>query len=201
MSNLTKEEREKLFNENIGLIHKVIQRYPMFKNTEHYQDLWQEGYIGLCKAVKDYDSTKGVKFSDYAYKVIWGTIYPYIEKFIYQKKKYKDFDNNVKISSLDIKVESDGHGSNIVDLIPCDTDFIESLENKMMLNHVLTIARELKNSKGMLDTVYDILIMQLRGYTQSQIAEALEVKQCTVSLRIKKFIEYYRRKYLYLGVA
>lgn len=201
MSNLTNEEREKLFNENIGLVHKVLERYPMYKGTEYYHDLWQEGYMGLWRATKDFNSELGIDFSVYAYRTIWGTICPYLDRFVNNRRRYKNFEHEIKISSLDIKVESDSNSSAIVDLIPCDTDFVESLENKMILDHVLSVARDLKASDNTLNTVYDIIIMQLEGYTQAQISEKLNIKQCTVSARIKRFIEYYRRKYLYLGVA
>lgn len=201
MSNLTKEEREKLFNENIGLIHKVIQRYPMLKNTEYYQDLWQEGYLGLWKAAERYDNTLNVKFSDYAYKIIWGNVYLYIDRFIKQNKRLKGFEEGVKISSLDINVDSEGQGTSIIDLIPCEIDFTEELESKIVVEHILNVAKEVEGIRGAFKQIYDILVMQMNGYSQRKISEFLNVRQTTISFRIREFINYYRENYLYLGVA
>lgn len=67
---LTKEQQKKV-EDNIGLVHKVIHdklHAPYQVGSYAYDDLFQIGCIGLCKAVK---TDKGGTFSTYAYRLIW----------------------------------------------------------------------------------------------------------------------------------
>ena len=70
---LTEKEREKV-EKNTGLIHKVIQdklQPPYQVGMYSYEDLYQIGCIGLCKAAS---TDKGGTFSTYAYRLIWHQI-------------------------------------------------------------------------------------------------------------------------------
>lgn len=63
-----------LVTENLNLVHKVI--HDKVHNPHHvgifsYDDLFQIGCIGLCKAVA---TDKGGVFSTYAYRLIWNEI-------------------------------------------------------------------------------------------------------------------------------
>lgn len=61
-----------LAEENLGLVHLCANR---FRNRGiEYDDLYGAGCIGLIKAVKAFDSERGVKFSTYAVPVILGEI-------------------------------------------------------------------------------------------------------------------------------
>jgi len=68
---------EDLINENKDLIYSLITnfRYYYFK-----EDLFQVGVIGLIKAYNNFDNTRGVKFSSYAYAYILGEIKKYIRE-------------------------------------------------------------------------------------------------------------------------
>lgn len=58
--------------ENLGLVHLCANR---FKNRGiEYEELYSAGCIGLLKAVKAFDSERGVLFSTYAVPVILGEI-------------------------------------------------------------------------------------------------------------------------------
>ncbi|MCR5207980.1 MAG: sigma-70 family RNA polymerase sigma factor [Eubacterium sp.] len=65
-------ERDKTIIENIGLVHSVANRFRN-RGTD-YDDLFQAGCVGLIKAVDNFDSTMGYKFSTYAVPVIMGEI-------------------------------------------------------------------------------------------------------------------------------
>ena len=59
------EAKELIIKHNIKLVLKVAFNY----NNEHLsvEDFFQEGIIGLMRAIEDFDYTRGYKFSTYAY--------------------------------------------------------------------------------------------------------------------------------------
>ncbi len=59
-----KMENEKLVLENMGLVGYVVKRY--LHTGLEYEDLIQEGMVGLIKAAKEFDVDRGVKFSSFA---------------------------------------------------------------------------------------------------------------------------------------
>ena len=68
------EEMQKKVEENLGLIHKVINdkvHGPYQMGIYSREDLFQIGCIGLCKAAA---TDKGGNFSTYAYRLIWNQI-------------------------------------------------------------------------------------------------------------------------------
>lgn len=57
-----------IYKENLGLINNVISILFTRDEIKHlgYEDLVQEGSIGLLKAIRTYDDSKPVEFSTYA---------------------------------------------------------------------------------------------------------------------------------------
>ena len=62
--------REQTISENIGLVHSCAHRFK--GRGIEYDDLFQAGCMGLCKAVDAFDTQRGVKLSTYAVPVILG---------------------------------------------------------------------------------------------------------------------------------
>ena len=58
--------------EHLGLVHLCANRFR--GRGMEYEDLYSAGCIGLLKAVKAFDCTRGVQFSTYAVPVILGEI-------------------------------------------------------------------------------------------------------------------------------
>lgn len=56
--------REKFIEGNLRLVLSVIQRFN--NRGENVDDLFQVGCIGLIKAIDNFDTEHGVKFSTYA---------------------------------------------------------------------------------------------------------------------------------------
>lgn len=63
-------QREKDISSNIGLVHACAHRFK--GRGIEYDDLFQAGCMGLCKAVDAFDHDRGVRFSTYAVPVILG---------------------------------------------------------------------------------------------------------------------------------
>ena len=58
--------------DNLGLVHLCANKFR--GRGIEYEDLYSAGCIGLLKAVRAFDSCRGVKFSTYAVPVILGEI-------------------------------------------------------------------------------------------------------------------------------
>ena len=66
------EIKKPVAEENLGLVHLCANK---FRNRGiEYEELYSAGCVGLLKAVKCFDSDRGVKFSTYAVPVILGEI-------------------------------------------------------------------------------------------------------------------------------
>ena len=68
----TKENTDALVNENLGLVHACANRFR--GRGAEYDDLFQAGCVGLCKAAANYHAERGFAFSTYAVPVILGEI-------------------------------------------------------------------------------------------------------------------------------
>ena len=71
-----KETRDKFIQGNLRLVLRVIQRFS--NRGENPDDLFQVGCIGLIKALDNFDTSHGVKFSTYAVPMIIGEIRRYL---------------------------------------------------------------------------------------------------------------------------
>ena len=67
-----REAMEILVTENDALIRFVVKKFS--GRGKEYEDLYQLGRIGLVRAVENFDTHLGVKFSTYAVPVIMGEI-------------------------------------------------------------------------------------------------------------------------------
>ena len=61
-----------LAEENLGLVHLCANRFR--GRGVEYEELYSAGCVGLLKAVRAFDSSRGVQFSTYAVPVILGEI-------------------------------------------------------------------------------------------------------------------------------
>lgn len=64
--------REQRIEENLGLVHSCAGRFR--GRGVEYEDLFQAGCVGLCKAVDGFDESRGYRFSTYAVPLILGEI-------------------------------------------------------------------------------------------------------------------------------
>ena len=67
-----REAMNELVERNMALVRSIVKKY-LNRGTE-YDDLYQIGSMGLVKAIKNFDSSYGVRFSTYAVPMIAGEI-------------------------------------------------------------------------------------------------------------------------------
>ena len=65
-----KRARNLRIEQNIGLVHACAGRFRA--RGIDYEDLFQAGCVGLCKAADGFDETRGYAFSTYAVPAILG---------------------------------------------------------------------------------------------------------------------------------
>lgn len=66
------ENKRPLAEKNLGLVHLCANRFR--GRGVEYEELYSTGCLGLLKAVRSFDTERGVKFSTYAVPVIIGEI-------------------------------------------------------------------------------------------------------------------------------
>ncbi len=67
----------KLVTANQGLVHKIVNRFPIKNASCTYDDLFQEGVLGLIHSFTKFDTERGYRLSTYAYN--W--IYAYVRRY------------------------------------------------------------------------------------------------------------------------
>ena len=105
VQNEENEERKRMVEENIGLIHMVLKRFS--GRGYEMEDLFQIGAIGLMKAVERFDPNLGYTFSTYAVPVIIGEIRRFLrdDGLVHISRKIKDDLRLVTKSSEQIRNE------------------------------------------------------------------------------------------------
>ena len=89
---------EIVFEEHIGLVKSIIiNKFCGDNNVKFsFDELMSFGYEGLLKAIKDFDSSKNIKFSTFAHVVIFRTIYDNCKKdrWVYEASNSKKLEQN-----------------------------------------------------------------------------------------------------------
>ncbi len=122
---------------NEKLVYLVAKKYRFFYFTGFTQeDLVQEGYLGLIKAVNRFDGSAGNKFSTYAMKVINSFILRAIRKHskivsvperqIHNAKKLSE-EKNISISELFKETYNDDYDKNFARALAVMQDRVFSL--------------------------------------------------------------------------
>lgn len=98
-------EREKLVTDNYNLIHHVLNKvldlsFLKSQSLVDYEDLEQWGAIGLVKAAKGYDPSKG-QFSTYACTAIRNEVLKELEKPQRELGKTTELTECIEVSSAD----------------------------------------------------------------------------------------------------
>ena len=197
---LTKEQRDKLIEENINLVKFVIKKKFLNECHFEYSDLYGYGVIGLVKAGNSYDPNFGIQFSTFAYKKIWGEIMYAIREcsgmignrdertsrtapvpmaFTYFEDSYasqgKNNGDNGKRSADEIFFDEGVNRENS----PYD-----SVVNEIAIDSVLKLLD--KEDKLIFDMYY-------KGeMSQSDISKELGKSQVTVSRRLKKIRQVFK---------
>ena len=215
------DQKKPLAEENLGLVHLCANKFR--GRGIEYEELYSAGCIGLLKAVKAFDTERGVKFSTYAVPVILGEI-----KRIFRDGGIVRVSRSLKELSVRIQkiredfIKSNGREPLLSELAELsDTDISEVSEALCVSQPVisLTAGNDEENqidipSEAPDSEIVDILalrqimsrmdkadrfLLELRyfkGFTQSKTAKILGMTQVQVSRRERKLLSDIREQLL-----
>ena len=70
---------DELVLNNVGLVHKVVHKFPIKNCNCSYEDLYQEGIAGLIHGIQKFDVTRGYRLSTYSYRWIQAYVTRYFQ--------------------------------------------------------------------------------------------------------------------------
>lgn len=169
------------FESNIGLVYTVITKMKLVSDPE-FDDLVQEGSIGLLKACNTFEPSKGSKFSSYACTCIRNNILMYL-RTRRRQSKLETISSDTIISD-----PRDPQGSTrLIDLIE---DQGSSVDNKVAMSLMI---RALKSE---CPKYKDVLRLTYEGYNQREIGERLGFSQSHVSRIQSRLYSKYKEEFL-----
>lgn len=69
----------KLVEHNQGLVHKIVNKFPIKNASCSYDDLFQEGVLGLMHGIRKFDTERGYRLSTYCYNWIQAYVRRYFQ--------------------------------------------------------------------------------------------------------------------------
>lgn len=211
-------ETKPLAEENLGLVHLCANKFR--GRGIDYEDLYSAGCLGLLKAVKAFDTSRGVKFSTYAVPVILGEIKRLFREggSVHVSRSLKELSMKLQKICSDF-AQSDGREPTISELAEitgeAESDIAEALcASQPLLS--LTSA----DDEGQLDVpveapdenIIDLLALRqimlvlpeddrmliklryFKNLTQSKTAQILGLTQVQVSRKEKKLLAQMRKE-------
>ncbi len=213
-------KEEEFIKENLGLVHSCCRRFA--GRGIEYDDMFQAGCVGLLKAARDFDESRGFMFSTYAVPGILGEI-----KRLFRDGGAIKVSRTLKELSLKVARESErfekekGRAPSVKELAAAlgvdDTDITEAINVSIPPSSLtyfdedgikeldLPIIDQEENIYNRLDITRaveclgsaDRQIIYYRyfeGLTQSKTAALLNLSQVQVSRRERKLMEIMRKK-------
>ena len=124
--------RNKLFMQNQKLCFQITKKYMEYSD---YEDILSTSYVGLLKSIDSYDTTRGLTFATYAFRVIENEIGMHFRR----DNKY----NSHVVSRLEETVDAtldENKTLTLVEVLQSDTDEIENLVNETTRNELIANA-------------------------------------------------------------
>lgn len=164
------ERQQRIVEANMGLVGRVIKDKVHGLGHEGaftYDDLFQIGCIGLCKAAA---TDKGGCFSTYAYRLIWNEICDALVK-------------TTRINQNETVMEANDILRGVQEHMP---DPLEACE----LKQILESAR--RSADGVTAKGVQCLMLSAQGYTSSDLANIFNANASAVRMWMTKARRYLR---------
>lgn len=169
--NNSEEAEQTIYSKYLPVIKKVAQKYySKICMTSDFEDLLQEGYIGLSKAIKSFTDNYDVLFYTFAHICIERQIKNYCRRML-----------TAKSLSLNTAISIDDDSKEIT--LPIEDNSMEPSTLVVDSENIKKVV-EFKNS---LDFEYsNIFELRLNGFSYKEIAKLLDLSVSTVDGRLCK---------------
>jgi len=183
------DARNALVMSNIGLVHLIANQFQ--RPSLRYEDLLQEGTIGLIRATETFEPNRSIRFSTYSVYWIRAKIQRLIEKIDKDDvpnisgAKHRISATGKKIRprarkvSIDRPIEGD-ESRTLSDIIPATTDDPENFalkqERSQMVKQILqTVVEELRDPR--LNTLIELRLLAEEPLTLTDVGEKLHLSR------------------------
>ncbi len=215
------ETKRPAVEDNLGLVHLCANKFR--GRGIEYDDLYSAGCIGLLKAVRAFDSERGVRFSTYAVPVILGEI-----KRLFRDGGAVKASRSLKELSMRIQKmcevfrRQEGREPTISELAQLSGESESDISEALCISQPVISLTVGEDGEGQLDIpveapdneIVDVLALRqimaaldekdrallelryFRGLTQSKTANALGMTHVQVSRREKKLLTQMREELL-----
>lgn len=173
-----------LIEHNLRLVIFVAKKF--FNTGVEYDDLVSIGIIGLIKAVKSYKVEKNIKLATYASRCIENEILMHL-------RKIKNSKTNISLEEQ-ISVDKNGNIFTLKELL-CDSnnspeEEVERDSNKFYVRKLVEYLPQKEKQIISLRFALD----QEKEYTQSEVAEIMNMSQSYISRLEKKILKNLQKK-------
>lgn len=86
--NMLTDQQRRMVEENLPLVTFVMNEHIQYVRQDEWDDVFQEGAIGLCRAAALFSPEQGVKFTSFAVPCIVNAIYAYLRKKTSKKMRF-----------------------------------------------------------------------------------------------------------------
>ena len=192
-----KESLQLLLEQNKALIYKVAKRFFTGRdNAIDQEDLIQEGYIGLIKAVEKYNEETEAVFITYAY--YW--IYKSMHRFMYPTRN-KINNKSMQVNSLNTMVPGIDNDIELKETLADEDIYPDIEENIANKEDYKCVEQILTTSKNVNPNALQIVRLRYgfsdgKCYTYEEIGKALGVTRYKVrQIEVKAFREIRKSKW------
>ena len=179
MKNGSQEAKDLIVIHNIRLVLYVVLK--KYKNIDcSKEELVAVGNLGLVKAIDNYDLSKGVAFTTYAFRCIDNEILMFL-RYLKKQKNVESIEDVVFCSK-------NGREFRVYDKISDDIDIIEEYENRELYKVIRELVTQLPEIEKEIVTMY-FGFSDDKVYYQWEIAQKLQISRSYVSKIITKVLQ------------
>lgn len=176
--------REALICYYIPLVNRIARR-SAFLHRESFEDLAQVGYIGLIKAVDNFDPNKDVKFITYATHQIFGEIRHYLRDKVLPIKapRWLSQLNRSMAQSLNVLTQQLKRLPTVAELSKEMNITEEGLLEVLKMNHLISSKSmdDVENSKELIGKIEKIRAREYKNF-QLPVEDKISVQQAIETL-------------------
>lgn len=117
-------DRDKIFEKNKNLVYYVVNKY--FASCRDKNDMIQEGFVGLLRAIDTFDKDYGVQFQTYATRCIINSVNDFVRRN--KTISTRSAKNNVEVISMYATISEGDNKSIMLGDTLSGKDYIKEFE-------------------------------------------------------------------------